>query len=132
MKRRLATLLTLLTLLALPAAPAAAYDPFGEVCENAGTGSDSVACNQEIDDEGNYLDPISGEDGVIMQVISILAWVIGVASVIIIIISGMKYITANGDANSIKSAKNTLLYAIIGLLIFVSAQSIMWFVATRL
>lgn len=76
--------------------------------------------------------PIAGKDGVIMRVVGILSWVIGVASVIIIMLGGLKYITANGDSNGINSAKNTIMYAVIGLVIFVLSQAIVRFVAGRL
>lgn len=60
--------------------------------------------------------------------INIFSWVVGVAAVIMIIIGGLKYITSSGDSNNITSAKNTILYAIIGLIIVALAQFIVKFV----
>jgi hypothetical protein len=45
-----------------------------------------------------------------------------------IIIGGLKYITSSGDSNNITSAKNTILYAIIGLVVVALAQFIVKFV----
>jgi hypothetical protein len=45
-----------------------------------------------------------------------------------IMVAGFKYITAGGDAGSIGSAKNTLVYAIVGLLIAALAQALVHFV----
>ncbi len=70
-------------------------------------------------------------EGVIGTVINILSIVVGVVSVIMIIIGGLKYITSGGDSNSITSAKNTILYAIIGLVIVALAQVIVRFVLVR-
>jgi Type IV secretion system pilin len=51
-----------------------------------------------------------------------------VAAVIAIIISGLRYVTSAGDSNSINGAKNTILYAVIGLVIVAMAQIIVKFV----
>lgn len=77
-------------------------------------------------------DPIAGKDGVIISAVRILSWVIGVASVIVVLYGGMKYITSQGDPNAIKSAKDTILYAIIGIVVAVFSQAIIIFVVQRI
>lgn len=57
-------------------------------------------------------------------VVSILAKIVGIVSVAMIIFAGFRYVTAGGDSNSINSARNTLIYAIVGLAIAVIAQLI--------
>ena len=64
----------------------------------------------------------------ISAAINILSIIVGVAAVIVIIISGLKYVTSGGDSNGISSAKNTLIYALIGLVIAGSAQLLVHFV----
>jgi hypothetical protein len=49
-------------------------------------------------------------------------------AVIMIIYGGFRYITSGGDSNRVGSAKNTLIYAIIGLIIVALAQLIVHFV----
>jgi Type IV secretion system pilin len=61
-------------------------------------------------------------------VINIFSWVVGVVAVIAIIIGGFKYITSGGDAGGVTGAKNTILYAIVGLIIVALAQLIVKFV----
>ena len=61
----------------------------------------------------------------IVNILSILA---GLAAVIIIIIGGFRYVTSGGKQESITAAKNTILYAIIGLVIVALAQIIVHFV----
>lgn len=68
---------------------------------------------------------------VVRRVVNILSFVVGIAAVIMIIIGGMKYILSAGDSNSINSAKNTILYAIIGLVIVAFAQIIVRFVINQ-
>lgn len=48
---------------------------------------------------------------------TILSMIVGAVSVIMIMFAGFKYTTAAGDANKITSAKTTLIYAIVGLII---------------
>jgi hypothetical protein len=59
---------------------------------------------------------------VIQLAIQLLSWLVGAASVIMIIIGGFKYVTSNGDANKIGSAKTTILYALGGLVVALLAQ----------
>ena len=68
---------------------------------------------------------------VITSVIKILSILVGVVSVIMIIIGGFKYVISSGDANNTKSAKDTILYALIGLVIAVLAQVIVAFVLNK-
>lgn len=67
-------------------------------------------------------------EGVVRTVINLLSYAVGVVSVIMIIIGGFKYIMAAGDSNQIQSAKNTILFAIVGLVIVAIAQVIVQFV----
>jgi hypothetical protein len=64
----------------------------------------------------------------IALVINIFTLVVGVVAEIIIIIGGQKYFHSSGDSNNITSAKNTILYAIIGLVVVALAQFIVKFV----
>ncbi len=66
--------------------------------------------------------------GAIQTAIDIFSVVVGVIAVIMIIIGGLKYIMSSGDPSNITSAKNTILYAVIGLAIVALAQVIVLFV----
>lgn len=65
---------------------------------------------------------------IVKTIINIFSWVIGVVAVIMIIYAGFRYITSGGDQGGVKSAKDTILYAIIGLVVVVLAQTIVRFV----
>lgn len=60
--------------------------------------------------------------------INILSIIVGIAAVIVIIISGLRFITANGDASSVATARNGIIYAVAGLIIVALAQAIVHFV----
>lgn len=68
---------------------------------------------------------------IIRTVINVFSLVVGVVSVIMIIVGGLKYITSGGDSGNVTSAKNTILYALIGLVIVAMAQVIVRFVLAR-
>ena len=68
---------------------------------------------------------------VIQQVINILSIIVGVIAVIMIIIGGLRYITSGGDSNNISGAKNTIIYAVIGLVVVAMAQVIVRFVLSK-
>lgn len=67
------------------------------------------------------------EDG-IKDIVNILLFILGAIAVIMIIIGGIRYTTSNGDAGSIKSAKDTILYAVVGLVVAILAYAIVNFV----
>lgn len=126
--KQAAIAIALLAALLLPlayATPVAA--DVNDVCEGLElTGAD---CKQAVDGEGNALGPTV--QSTIALVINVLSVIVGVAAVIMIIIGGLKYITSTGDSSNVQSAKNTILYAIIGLVIVALAQVIVRFVLNR-
>ena len=71
------------------------------------------------------------ENELITTVINFLSLIVGVVAVIMIIIGGLKYITSGGDSGNVTGAKNTILYAVIGIIIVVLAQIIVRFVVTQ-
>jgi hypothetical protein len=73
----------------------------------------------------------AGINGIIKTVINIFSLVVGVVAVIMVIIGGFRYITSGGDSNNVSSAKNTIIYAIIGLVIVALAQFIVQFVLNK-
>ena len=64
----------------------------------------------------------------IKTIVNILLYILGAIAVVMIVIGGIRYTTSNGDSSAITSAKNTILYAIIGLIVAILAYSIVNFV----
>lgn len=73
-------------------------------------------------------DSASNVTKIVTLAVNIFSWVIGVVAVFAIIYGGFKYITSAGESGGVTSAKNTILYAIIGLVIVALAQVIVKFV----
>lgn len=76
-------------------------------------------------------DPSSGLTSLAKTVTKWFSIIVGAISIIMIIYGGFRYITSGGDSGRVGNAKNTLLYAIIGLIIVALAQLIVNFVITQ-
>ena len=76
-------------------------------------------------------DLTSGIKNTAVVVVNILSVVVGVVAVIMIIYGGLRYVTSGGESGNVSSAKNTLLFAIVGLVIVALAQIIVrWVIGT--
>jgi hypothetical protein len=62
------------------------------------------------------------------KVVNIFSIVVGVVAVIMIIYGGFRYITSGGDTGNVGNAKNTLIFAVVGLIIVALAQFIVHYV----
>ncbi len=132
-KTSIASVLAALTLLAVPVAvPAAVYaqtTPTGN-CVSQGSGlngnfdpngtcvpADTQAQNSSADLTNTF-----------RFIVNVFSVIVGVIAVVMIIYGGLRYITSGGDSGKITNAKNTIIYAVIGLIIVALAQFIVQFV----
>lgn len=76
--------------------------------------------------------PILGPTSILYKTIQAITILTGAISVIMIIIGGFRYVVSGGDSNATKGAKDTILYAVIGLVIAIFAQTIVTFVLSKL
>ncbi len=104
-------------------------DLFESVCRDD---PNAVACRERNNLEPTGNNSIVGPNGVLTRTAQILAVAVGIAAVIMVILGGLQYILAAGDSSRISSAKNTILYALIGVVVALLAQSIIVFVLRRL
>jgi len=72
----------------------------------------------------NVPSDVDGSQGVITKAVNIMLYIIGIISVIVIIYAGIKYAISAGDTDKVTRAKNTLIYAIVGLIVAVFAYAI--------
>lgn len=125
----LAIILQTTVLTGLLAAPTLAYAQTAKDAACEGVKLTGGSC-----DSGDPNDPNSAGNKVnstVGTVINIFSWIVGVAAVIMIIIGGFRYITSGGDSGKIGGAKDTILYAIIGLVVVAMAQIIVRFVLNQ-
>lgn len=97
--------------------------PQDAICEGIGSAAGTSGCAERAED--------TSINEALATVVNILSIILGIASVIMIIYGGFRYITSGGDASRVSSAKNTILYALIGLLVAFLAQAIVFFVIRR-
>ena len=73
----------------------------------------------------------TGFSKIITTVINVLSFIVGGVSVVMIIVGGFRYIISGGNDSSVAGAKNTIIYALIGLVIVALAQVIVHFVLSK-
>lgn len=88
-------------------------------------GAEAARCDQCPRD-------LFGDTGVFKQITNTILYIVGIIAVVMLIIGGVKYLLSGGDAKKVTDAKNTVLYAIIGLVIAFLAFAIVNFVITAL
>lgn len=76
--------------------------------------------------------PVTGPNGFILRVARVVAIIAGIAAIIVIIVGGMRYMLANGDAQKAASARNAVVGALIGLFIIAISSLIIMFVLSRI
>jgi len=92
--------------------------PQQQVCNGIGLTTSDGSCG----DKGAQF------SAVITAIINLLLVIIGVVSVIVIIISGFNFITSGGDSGKVATARNSILYAVIGLVVVAFSEIIVHFV----
>ena len=98
--------------------------------------ADTFAFDQGLKDgavasQGKDQPPELFADGGVFQTITnVLLFIIGAISVIMLIIGGIRYVVSGGDSSAVTSAKNTILYAVVGIVVAILAYALVNFVIT--
>jgi len=69
-----------------------------------------------------------GTSGTFSTITNVLLFIVGAIAVIMIVIGGLRYVISGGDSNQISAAKNTILYAIVGIVVAILAYAAINFV----
>lgn len=93
------------------------YNDQGQ-CVNAGG---SVVNNSECESSNRI-------NSLVTNIVNIFSIIVGIVAVVMIVWSGFRYVTSAGDSSNITAAKTTIIYAIIGIIVVVLAQTIVRFV----
>ncbi len=91
---------------------------------NGSSGQTDAAAAADCTDGGGT----GGLDSILRKIIQIFSVIVGFVAVVMIIVGGIKYITSGGDSGNVSGAKNTIIYAIIGLIIVALAQVLVHYV----
>jgi len=99
---------------------------FASECTSTSSIQDGVDCiGQNIENDASL-------ESVIQSVVNTLLFVIGIISVIMLIIGGIRYVVSGGNQSQVEGARNTILYAIVGLVIAFVAWGVVNFVIRSL
>lgn len=90
------------------------------------SGADCARGNQQP------TDLFGGDNSIFRRVTNILLFLVGAISVIMLIIGGIRYVISGGDQAQVTSAKNTILYAIVGIVVAFLAYAAVNFVTQAL
>jgi hypothetical protein len=108
---------------------AAEADPNANACDDIEGGpSAGAACAKPA----SGATELFGEGGIFITITNILLFIIGAIAVVMLIIGGIRYVVSSGDQNAVTSAKNTILYAIIGIVVAFLAYAAVNFVTAQL
>lgn len=112
----------------LLAAPtyAVTLDPQKQACEGSGgnyNSSDHTCSGQTRQDN---------LPNIIITIVNIFLYVIGAIAVIMIIYGALRFVISGGDSSRVKAAKDTVLYAVIGLVVAILAYAIVHFVTSTI
>jgi hypothetical protein len=94
----------------------------------------SFAFNLSIEDGANsargadQATDLFGSAGIFTTVTNVMLFIVGAISVIMVVIGGLRYVVSGGNSGNITTAKNTILYAIVGLIIAIMAYAVINFV----
>ena len=115
--------------LAISAAPA--YGASAN-CTDATTASDPLTAGASCSQGGSQKDNLFGQGGIFTIIANTLIFLVGAISVIFLIIGGLRYVVSNGDSKNVTAAKDTILYAIIGVVVAVVSFALIQFVIKAL
>lgn len=96
------------------------------------TGNLSIEAGADCAQGNGQATDLFGQEGIFKKVTDILLFLIGAISVIMLIIGGIRYVVSGGDQTAVTAAKNTILYAIVGIVVAFLAYAAVSFVTGSL
>ena len=123
------TLLSIAALLTITVATplvasAAPTDVLNQSCSAAGSAGSELCQGRDK--------KLFGPGSLFMTIINTIIGITGSIAVLMLVIGGLRYTISGGDSSAVNSAKNTILYAIIGIIIVVMSYAIVNFVLTKI
>lgn len=74
---------------------------------------------------------LDGNNGVITTIINTMLFIVGLLAVIMIIYAGIRFVTAHGDEKQVQSARQTIIYSVVGLIVAILAYALVNWVFTQ-
>lgn len=77
-------------------------------------------------------DPLTGTDGTLTKITNVVGFVAGAVAVVMIIIGGFRFVISRGDSAKVVTARQTIVYSVVGLIVIVFARELVIFVLSRI
>jgi hypothetical protein len=74
--------------------------------------------------QGQPTDLFAGGDALIPRLINLMLFIVGILAIVFLIFGGIRYVTSGGDKSRVDAAKNTILYAIVGLVVAILGYAV--------
>ncbi len=87
-----------------------------------------AACSQANGTKDNLF----GQGGIFQTIANTLIFLVGAVSVLFLIVGGLRYAVSNGDPKNVEAAKNTITYAIVGIVIAILSFAAVQFIINAL
>ena len=94
--------------------------------------SGNISAGAQCSKANSNADSLFGPTGIFKTIANIMIFLVGAIAVIMLILGGLQYVISNGDSKRVESAKNTILYAIIGIVVAILAFAAVSFVTGSL
>lgn len=104
-------------------------DFLDKTCQESGVTGSSFCENVSSESSKNR---ILGSEGIITKITQAAVYLTGAISLVVVTVGGFRYAISGGDSNAITVAKNTILYALVGLSVAIFAQAMVSFVLSKL
>ncbi len=142
--KQLVSILSVLVGLSIASVASVAHaervDVFGKICTPPPTAnnqrteqqkavSQSTACKEK---NPNSQNPLFGPGSVMTSVINVLSLVVAIIAVISIMIAGLRYIMGGNKPEDLSNARTRIIWALVALLVVISAQAVVRFVLAKL
>ncbi len=113
------------------AGPVVPLDKPNQTCDTTNINIvEGVDCSQGKDTQASLFTEDDDGNSLFKTVTNVLLFLIGAISVIMLIIGGFRYVLSGGDSTQVTNAKNTILYAVIGIIVALLAYAIVNFVVS--
>ncbi|HXY18035.1 MAG TPA: pilin [Candidatus Nitrosopolaris sp.] len=129
--RLLGPVLALVMSLGLVSSVAYAQNAQGQINNGLCTGANLQFTDNPSGASCGGTDATTSINNLVRTIVNLLSAIVGIVAVIMIIVGGLRYITSGGNDTSVTGAKNTILYAIVGLIVVALAQLIVRFTLSK-
>ncbi len=119
-------------ILVVPIIAACGMAPIATAAPAAATTYNSITESADAVKADDQATSLFGTDGIFVKITNTALFLVGAISVVMLIYGGIRYTVSGGESGAVTNAKNTILYAIVGIVVSVVAYAVVQFVINQL